>query len=434
MKNVRIILLLGLLLAACQAQEAVPPSGNAVSSEVETPISSGTAGAATSAEVEQSTTTNQMTAGLVCDTLDERAAGYFNRGVNLQTSGNIEGAKDLYLQAIDLDPGYCDAMDNLGLLLRQQGNLEEAIEWYLRSIELAPHNTVARMNLAVAYSYQGKTDREREQYELIIEIDPSNPEGYYGLAGIQMDEGHYPEAISLYAEAAALYEIQGSIWVRDAQYGLGISLASAEQCVEAVEVLGDIYDEFIYDAWVNYHLGYCYLDTRVSDPDLAELYLIRSAFLGMELPEEVWEFLPRFDLQIGDDLWLTYGYFGIIVPDDQGGFFFPTDEVPYREGIEYAWMIILETPRSSVSWMEEYQMPAPPQSWGSIEANGFTTISEDGRMATTNVVTELVEPVIGNSWILERGDPLGKHEMRIYVEGEYVTTFEFEVGYAGESS
>ncbi len=41
--------------------------------------------------------------------------------------------------------------------------------------------------------------------------------------------------------------------------------------------------------------------------------------------------------------------------------------------------------------------------------------------------------IIGNSWILANGDPLGKHEMDIYIEGEYVTTFEFVVGLTGDS-
>ncbi len=434
MKKSMIGLLLGLLLVSCNPQ-ATPPvedtkkATSADAREKTKPPEDGS-----DVEAAASPTTSQLTADVVCGSTDDNALDFYNRALNLQMIGDLAGAKERYQEAVALDPAFCDAMDNLGLILRQEGDLEGAIDWYLRSIEVAPHNTVARQNLAVAYSFQGKTELETEQYELIIEIDPANPEGYYGLAGIHMREGRYPEAIPLYAEAAALYDIQGSIWIGDARSGLGISLAAAEQCVEAVEVLEGIYEEFIYDAWVNYHLGSCYLDPQVLDPDLAERYLVRSAFLGMELPEDIWEIIPRFDLQIGDDLWLTYGYFGIIVPDDQGGFFFPTDEVPYREGIEYAWMMFLDTPRPSVSWTEEYQMPSPPQSWGAIEASGFTTISEDGRMATTNVVTELVEPVIGNSWILEQGDPLGAHEMRIYVEGEYVTTFKFNVGLVGESS
>jgi tetratricopeptide (TPR) repeat protein len=433
MKKWMCFLLAGLILAVCQAQDTRPTSEAAVESGAPTPQSSGTADTESTARAELPTT-SQMTAGLVCGTLDERAAGYFNRGVNMQTSGDIEVAKNLYQQAIDLDPGYCDAMDNLGLLLRQDGDLQGAIEWYLRSIEVAPHNTVARMNLAVAYDYQGKVELAIEQYEQIVMIDPENPEGYYGLAGIYMRQEQYENAVLLYEEAARLYEKDNSFWARDAYYGLGLSLAGLNRCEEAVKHLERIYDEFIYDPWVNYALGACYFAEPLSDLPKADQYLGRAFFLGMEIPPEIWTELPSLDLQIAEDVFINYGYFGIVVMDDQGGFFFPTDEVPYREGVEYGWMMVVDTSRTSLNWEEQFELPAPPQSWGTIEAGGFTTISADGRTAVTEGSTELVETVIGNSWLLERGDPLGAHEIRIYVEGEYVTTFEFVVGLAGESS
>ena len=79
-------------------------------------------------------------------------------------------------------------------------------------------------------------------------------------------------------------------------------------------------------------------------------------------------------------------------------------------------------------------LPAPPRSWGSVEAEGYTTLAADGRTAVTDFRSELLKPFVGNSWILENGDPLGVHAMRIYVKGEYVTTFEFVVGVIGESS
>jgi len=309
-----------------------------------------------------------------------------------------------------------------------------AIEWYLRSIDIAPHNTTARQNLAVAYDIQGNTTLAIEQYEAIMDIDPENPEGYYGLAGLFRDLERYEDAVPLYRTAVEKYEASGSFWIRDAYYSLGLSLAAMDACEEAVENLERVYDEFIYDPWANYSLGYCYLSEPLYDAELADLYIVRSYFLGMELPDEIWDYLLTWDLQIADDLWVIYGYFGIFEMDSEGGFFFPTDQVPFREGLEYGWLIFVDTERSSVRWREEFQLPAPPQSWGSVEEEGYRTISADGRTAVTDFRSEILEPVIGNSWILVNGDPLGEHEMRIYVEGEYVTTFEFVVGLPGDSS
>ena len=47
----------------------------------------------------------------------------------------LQEAEPLLRKAIELDPKYCDAMDNLGVVLRRLGNIEQAIEWYKRSIQ-----------------------------------------------------------------------------------------------------------------------------------------------------------------------------------------------------------------------------------------------------------------------------------------------------------
>jgi hypothetical protein len=67
---------------------------------------------------------------------------------------------------------------------------------------------------------------------------------------------------------------------------------------------------------------------------------------GMYLPLEEQDFLFCNDLQISDDLFLTHGYSSMFELDSQGGFFFPTAEVPYQEGLEYGWMLFLETTRT----------------------------------------------------------------------------------------
>ncbi len=96
--------------------------------------------------------------------------------------------------------------------------------------------------------------------------------------------------------------------------------------------------------------------------------------------------------------------------------------------------MFVDTERISVRWREEYQIPAPPQSRGSVEADGYTTVLADSRASVIDFRSELLEPIIGNSWILQNGDPREEHEMRISVEGEYATTFEFVVELQGDSS
>ena len=434
MKKMLALLVAVILLSGCGAKvvisaTAVPPTAAPTSTPSIEPTPTAGLEAA-----EEATITSQLQAGLVCGSQDPQAIEYYNRAHQLQLQGDLQGAVPLYQRSIEFDPVYCDAMDNLGLILRQQGDVQGAIEWYLRSIDIAPDNSVARMNLAVAYNQQGRTSLAIEQYREIIARDPHNPEGYYGLAGIYQDQGKYEEAVPLYRQAVRWYEESGSYWVSDAYHGLGLALAALNRCPEAVETLGRVYDQFMYDPWVNYAIGACYLGEALNDPERADLYIARASFLGFELPEEIWGYLPSWDLQVGEDLGLVYGYFGLFEYGSEGPFFFPTLDVPYRDGLEYGWVIFLNTTHETVCWREEYEMPAPPRSWGDVEADGETTISEDGRTATTEFCQAAGDQIIGNSWVLTNGDPLGEHEIRIYVEGQSVTTFDFFVGLEGDGS
>ncbi len=97
-------------------------------------------------------TTEVTSVDVLYPTENEQASQSYDDAVIYQTQRQLEEAEGLYLKAIELDPGFCEAMDNLGQLLRSQGMVEEAISWYLRSIEILPDNRVAHQNLFVLYA------------------------------------------------------------------------------------------------------------------------------------------------------------------------------------------------------------------------------------------------------------------------------------------
>ena len=55
-----------------------------------------------------------------------------------------------FRKAIELDPKYADAYNNLGNALRGQKKLDEAIAAYRKAIELDPKYANAHNNLAMA--------------------------------------------------------------------------------------------------------------------------------------------------------------------------------------------------------------------------------------------------------------------------------------------
>ncbi len=61
-----------------------------------------------------------------------------------------------------------------GIDVAQRGLWREAIYRWERAIEIDPKYSPALNNLAVAYEHEGRLDKARQAYEKALEIDPNN--------------------------------------------------------------------------------------------------------------------------------------------------------------------------------------------------------------------------------------------------------------------
>src|SRR5712671_2763667 len=108
---------------------------------------------------------------VVCPTRDEGAMRAYDGALDAERDRDVRRAEALYREAVQRDPGYCDAMDNLGLLLRREGKIDEAIDWYKKSLAAQPRNRAARANLAVALRVKGRPDEALHEYATMLEQD-----------------------------------------------------------------------------------------------------------------------------------------------------------------------------------------------------------------------------------------------------------------------
>lgn len=221
-------------------------------------------------------------AALVCPTANEGARQSYNRAKELQQLGRLSEAEASYLKAIELDPGYCDAMDNLGQMLRSQGKIDQAIEWYRRSISVKPVNNVAHQNLAAAYMFAGAADRAIPEYRWLIEHEPDNPEGYYGLGNAHKSLGNPGDAIAPLERAESLYSRSGSPLLADAQYELGVAYYMMKEHGRGAAYLQKVYAERGSDPTLNYLLGACYLGIP-GEEGRARGYLLKAKSLGADV-------------------------------------------------------------------------------------------------------------------------------------------------------
>jgi tetratricopeptide (TPR) repeat protein len=234
---------------------------------------------------------NQKETNLYCPSKERRAVDYYHQGKTLTEKKKIKEALNSYLKAMELDPGFCDAMDNLGTIYQKGGKADEAIYWHQKAIEANIKDTSAHINLAVDFRLQNRLRESADEYKMAIEIDPQNPEGYFGLGSDYLTIGKSEEALKELQTAEKLYMERNSPYLTHARYSIGLAHYFLNDCASAKSYLEPIYTEFKKDPNINYTLGVCYL--RSKEREKGKTYLQTAKSLGMEQAGNVLDLLEN---------------------------------------------------------------------------------------------------------------------------------------------
>lgn len=120
--------------------------------------------------------------------------------------------------------------------------------------------------------------------------------------------------------------------------------------------------------------------------------------------------------------------FGVFGADPTGRrVLYETARFPAVVAAPYGWYIIFKTERPTVIWREEFELPEPPPTWGPGEALGIYTISPDRKTAVTERIIPTRLGFIANEWRYAPGDPIGAHKMRVYIDGQLIREFAFDI-------
>ncbi|OFW04286.1 MAG: hypothetical protein A3I61_09915 [Acidobacteria bacterium RIFCSPLOWO2_02_FULL_68_18] len=86
----------------------------------------------------------------------------------------------LCLLTLSAAPAAADARSDakkqveFGIAVAQRGLWREAIYRWLRAVEIDPGYAAAHNNLGIAYEHEGELGKARAAYEKAIELEPSN--------------------------------------------------------------------------------------------------------------------------------------------------------------------------------------------------------------------------------------------------------------------
>jgi tetratricopeptide (TPR) repeat protein len=86
-------------------------------------------------------------------------------------------AMERYLQAIEMDPRFGDAWNNLGLLRAEMGRYDEACAAFQRAIDADPNHYMARYNLADTLDELGRTREAAVHWREYLKQDPASAWG-----------------------------------------------------------------------------------------------------------------------------------------------------------------------------------------------------------------------------------------------------------------
>jgi len=108
------------------------------------------------------------------------ADAYYNLGVGYMHKGKPEAAA-MFAKALELDPDYPEAHDNLGIYLDLQGKPAEALEHYRKVLARYPNDINANLNMGNAYFNLGDWENARKCYLKVLEVQPGYPDAIYNL-------------------------------------------------------------------------------------------------------------------------------------------------------------------------------------------------------------------------------------------------------------
>jgi tetratricopeptide (TPR) repeat protein len=144
----------------------------------------------------------------------------------------VDEAIACYKKAIELNPKFAWAHNNLGNALLDKGQVDEAVACLKKAIELNPKYAVAHYDLGVALRKQRKLEEAVAEYREAIALKPDYAMAHNNLGNLLREKGQLEEAITEFREAIRIKKDSA-----EAYCSLGNALAQKGEFQQAVEYL-----------------------------------------------------------------------------------------------------------------------------------------------------------------------------------------------------
>lgn len=214
-----------------------------------------------------------------CKTQNKEAREYYNSGTFGLDNHLLNLAKILFLKAVEIDPGFCDAWDNLSVCYRRLGQYEDAFNAGIRSAVIDSTNPVAWMNCGYASFLNEDIENALISFDYLQYFVPDNPEGFYGKSMVLYSIDSISEArINMY-KAELCYNKSGIRKGPEVSLLKGFIEFKSGNTLEAQKIFEKIYSKFTDNAELNFYLGKC-IQENENNTRRAQYYTERAETLG----------------------------------------------------------------------------------------------------------------------------------------------------------
>lgn len=126
---------------------------------------------------------------------------HYNIGHAFQQKGQFEKAIEHYREALRIEPGDLQAMNNLGVLLLSQKKTDEALKIFEKAVQMNGRYIDAINNLGLALREKGKTDEAMRKWRQVLDLEPMQPEAHYNIGVTMLQNGRYSLAVQHFNKA-----------------------------------------------------------------------------------------------------------------------------------------------------------------------------------------------------------------------------------------
>ena len=146
-----------------------------------------------------------------------RARALAARAALLAEKKDYEGARKLYLQAIELAPRSAALLNNVAVVEDQLGKDRDALLHLTDALEINPSLHVARNNVGIVHVHRNELQLAESEFRQLLKEAPRFHRAHYNLGVIQAAQGQIREARRSFRFAAQLAPDDA-----DTQYNLAL--------------------------------------------------------------------------------------------------------------------------------------------------------------------------------------------------------------------